>query len=142
MKDVEDSINLALKYPIAGANFYNLVPFPGTELYNYVEKNNYFIIPPERYLKEVPYYGNSPVFETPEFPKKERIRMLKRTKKIRKMIRDRVLKKRLSKFGLIGKMAYFILRYDFVKDVLVGKILVRIPVIRNLVKKKTEEAFI
>lgn len=141
-KDVQDSISLALKYPISGANFYNLVPFPGTELYEYVNKSNLFLIKPEQYLKDAPYYSNTPVFETPEFPKKERIEMLKKTKKIRQKIRRKVLKRRLEKLGIIGRISYPFLKYDFVKDVLVGKLLVRIPLIRNLVKRKTTEAFV
>jgi len=142
VKDVEDSIKLALKYLISGANFYNLVPFPGTELYDYVEKNNLFIIQPKQYLKDAPYYSNIPVFETPEFPKNERIRMLKRTKKIRQQIRRKVLKRRLNKLGFIGKLSHPLLKYDFIKDTIIGKFLVKIPIIRNIVKKKTEQAFV
>ncbi len=140
-KDVEDSIALALKYSIAGVNFYNLVPFPGTELYDYVEKNNLFLIKPEQYLKDAPYYSNTPVFETPEFPKKQRIRMLKKTKEIRQKIKRRVLKQRLEKLGLLGKISYPLLRFEFVKDVLVGKFLVKIPLLRKFIKRKTIEAF-
>ncbi|MCX6748462.1 MAG: radical SAM protein [Candidatus Pacearchaeota archaeon] len=142
VKDVQDSINIALKYDVAGANFYNLVPFPGTELYNYVEKNKLFIIPPEEYLKNAPYYSDEPVFSTPEFPRKDRIKMLRKTEQIRHTIRNRVLRKRLSKLGLIGKIAYPFLKYDFIKEVLIGRFLVKIPFVRNLVKEKTEQVFI
>jgi len=120
-EDVQDSINLALRYNIAGANFYNLVPFPGTELYDYVFKNKLFIIKPEQYLKDAPYYSDTPVFFTPEFSRKDRINMLKKTKQVRHKIRNRVLKKRLKKLGLLGKLAYPFLKYEFIKEILIGR---------------------
>ncbi len=141
-EDVDDSINLALKYPIAGANFYNLVPFPGTELFDYALENNYFIVDPKEYLKAVPYYGDDPVFETPEFSREERIKALKKTRKVRQQIRRRVLKKRLDKLGVTGKLAYPFLRNEFIKDVIVGRFLVKIPFVRGIVRKKTEQAFV
>lgn len=141
-EDVEDSLKFALKYPIAGANFYNLVPFPGTELYDYVLKHGKFLIEPEQYLRNVPYYSNSPVFETKEFPKEERRRMLIKSKKIRKEIRDAVLKKRLCKLGVIGVVAYPFLKVDFIKENILNGMLIKIPFIRNTIRKKTEQAFV
>ena len=142
VKDVEDSIKLALKYPIAGANFYNLVPFPGTELFDYVKKKGNFLIKPEVYLRDAPYYGDSPIFETKEFSKEERRNALIRTRKIRTIIRRKILKKRLERFGLLGSFAYIFLKYDFIKEIIVERFLVNIPLIRKIIKKKTEEAFI
>ena len=141
-KDVEDSINLALKYPIAGANFYNLVPFPGTELMSYVQKSGHFIIKPEQYLKDVPYYGDNPVFETKEFTRVQRIRALRRANRIRTLIRRKVLKKRLYKLGISGRLAYPFLKYEFIKDVIVNRFMVKVPILRGIIRKKTEDAFI
>ena len=36
MADVKKSMELAKKYPVMKAFFFNLIPFPGTELYEYV----------------------------------------------------------------------------------------------------------
>lgn len=142
MKDVEDSIKLTLKYPIAGCNFYNVVPYPGTELYDYVKKNNLFIIQPKDYIGEVPYYGDDPIFETPEFTAEERKLALKKTRKVREIIRRRALKRRLSRLGIFGKISYLFLRYDFIKEEIVKKKLVKIAPLRNIISKKTEEIFV
>lgn len=71
-KDVQDSIDLALSYPVTYAPFYNLIPFPNTELFRWVEERGYFLIKPEVYLNEASHFINEPVFETPELPYEER----------------------------------------------------------------------
>ena len=79
-KDVMDSVRLAMKYPVISSNFYNIIPFPGTELFNWVESNNYFLEKPEDYLNwNALYFTNKPVFQTPEFPAKDRTKALKYT---------------------------------------------------------------
>jgi len=76
--DIEDSIRLAKKYPVARVNFNNAIPYPGTEMFDYVKENNLFIVPPEEYLNNVTEDKTVPVFETPELPREARIEMLKR----------------------------------------------------------------
>lgn len=39
MADIEDSIRIANKYPVFKADFYNLIPLPGTSLWKWVEEN-------------------------------------------------------------------------------------------------------
>src|SRR4030042_279229 len=51
LADIEDSIRLARKYPVARVNFNNAIPYPGTEMFDYVKEHNLFLIPPEEYLK-------------------------------------------------------------------------------------------
>jgi radical SAM superfamily enzyme YgiQ (UPF0313 family) len=81
-EDIEDSIRFARKYPVARVNFNNAIPYPGTEMYEYVKENNLFLIPPEEYLNNVAEDMAEgrfiPVFETPELSRGERIEMLKR----------------------------------------------------------------
>lgn len=72
VREVRDSINFALQFPNITGRFYNLIPFPRTELYGWVEKNNYFIKTPEVYLNEVHQTINYPIFETPELTLKQR----------------------------------------------------------------------
>lgn len=82
VEDIEDSIRFARKYPVARVNFNNAIPYPGTEMYDYVKENNLFLIPPEEYLntvaEDIAEENFVPVFETPELPKEERIKMLKK----------------------------------------------------------------
>lgn len=99
ISDVQDSIDLALSYPISHVNFFNLIPLPETELFNWVEKNNYFLIKPDIYLNIGPSIQMScmPVFETPYFKRQERIRVLKQGKRIERFIKKRTITNTLSK---------------------------------------------
>jgi radical SAM superfamily enzyme YgiQ (UPF0313 family) len=78
MADIEDSIKLAKKYPVARVNFNNAIPYPGTEMFDYIKEHHLFIIPPEEYLDGISEEKPIPVFETPELPREDRLRMLKR----------------------------------------------------------------
>ena len=75
--DVEDSVRLALRYPVYDARFYNLIPFPGTELYDWVVANGYFVSEQEgyEYLNDASHWVNDPIFQTPELPTEERKRL-------------------------------------------------------------------
>ena len=77
-EDIEDSIRFALKYPIARVNFNNAIPYPGTEMFDYIKKHNLFLIPPEEYLNSVSEEKLEPVFETPDLSREERIEILKK----------------------------------------------------------------
>lgn len=72
--DVEDSVTLALKYSVYDARFYNLIPFPGTELYDWVVANRYFVGEQKgyEYLNNASHWTNDPIFQTPELPIEER----------------------------------------------------------------------
>lgn len=75
--DVEDSVRLATKYPVSDVRFYNLIPFPNTELYEWVKNNNYFRKDPIRFISEASHWVNDPIFETPELPMRERKKLYK-----------------------------------------------------------------
>lgn len=75
--DVLDSVNLALSYPVTYARFYNLIPFPGTDLYRWADANGYLLERPEAYLNDASHFVNEPIFETPEMPRAERRRLWK-----------------------------------------------------------------
>jgi len=102
--DVEESIKLALKYPVRNANFYNVIPFPGTELYEWVKKNNYFIKDERTYLDSSAHFDD-PIFETPEFSAEERRIMLRKTAAIERLIRKRDTKRKLKRFGILKASA-------------------------------------
>lgn len=108
--DVEDSIKLALKYPIIDAFFYSLVPYPETKLYDWVKKNNYFIVDPDKYLSTASGNTCGPLFATPEFPSEERERILKLTKKIRREIRKKSI---IRRYGFSGRLFADIFSSDF-----------------------------
>ena len=117
-KDMEDSFRLAGEYPIVGANFYNLIPFPNTELYEWVEKNRYFALPPNRYLNGNMHWSGVPAFFTPELSIRQRKRMylrgLRLSSRLWKSYLFRHYKKVFEKFAIIGDLlAYVISRGSF-----------------------------
>ncbi|MFC1570481.1 B12-binding domain-containing radical SAM protein [Candidatus Omnitrophota bacterium] len=67
-EDVEKSLEFAMKYPVFDVRFYNPIPFPGTELYDWVEENGYFDESLGDYLNSFSHWINKPVFGTPELP--------------------------------------------------------------------------
>lgn len=116
-EDVDDSINIALSYPIANVSFYNLIPLPGTELYKWVQDNNYFLIKPEVYLNAGSFIqmGCRPVFETPEFPAKERVRVLRKTKKIERIVKRLEMERKLRAGILLNKLIAYIYTLSWVQ---------------------------
>ena len=85
-EDVEDKVKLTRKYPVQEVHFYNTIPTPGTELFDWVRDNNLFLVQPEEYLNYASFWLNDPVFETPELPKDERIKLFKYLAKVRKQV--------------------------------------------------------
>jgi anaerobic magnesium-protoporphyrin IX monomethyl ester cyclase len=107
--DVEDSIRLAKKYPIARVDFNNPIPYPGTEMFDYVKEHDLFLIPPEDYLNDVSEEEDIPVFETPEMSKQERIMMLKRCRKVRSQVMKNTAIRMYGANPLVG----FLIKYFF-----------------------------
>lgn len=79
--DVKDSVPLATKYPVYDVRFYNLIPFPKTELYDWVKENNYFVKSTD-YLNTVSHWVNEPIFQTPEMSTVERKRLYEWANKV------------------------------------------------------------
>ena len=104
---------MALKYPVALANFFNIVPFPCSELYDWVEENNYFVRKPEEYLNADPHYDNDPIFETPEFPLEERRKALIRTKTIVRLTKRKSMERKLGKYAF-GNFIASLIYSDFI----------------------------
>jgi anaerobic magnesium-protoporphyrin IX monomethyl ester cyclase len=103
--DVEDSIALARKYPVADARFYNIIPFPNTELFEWVRERGYFLRDAEDYLNDASLFENSPCFQTPELSEGERRDLLALTASVTKEIRHAALTRRLKRFGPAGRLA-------------------------------------
>ncbi|MHC4432106.1 MAG: B12-binding domain-containing radical SAM protein [Planctomycetota bacterium] len=84
--DIEDSIRLGRKYPVARVNYNNAIPYPGTEMFDHVEAHDLFLIPPEEYLNSTSEEKTVPVFETPELPRAKRIELLGRCHEVEKEV--------------------------------------------------------
>ena len=95
-QDIEDSFKLALKYPVSDVHFYNPLPFPGSELYDWVLKNGYFIEDFNKYINDHCHFSVNPVFATPELSAKERTRLLKKSKKVEKIVLRRYIARKMN----------------------------------------------
>lgn len=113
-EDIEDKVRIAKKYPINDVHFYNLVPYPGTELFEWVKENNYFCILPEKYLNDFSCCENTPVFETPELPVEERKKIYKYLQKVRRDIHRNAFRRMYKRFGLLSYLSSYIFASDFV----------------------------
>lgn len=108
LSDVNDAINFALKYPIFYAEWSNVIPYPGTELYDWLSKKGYLSRKPEEYLNDNSTTSNIPVFETPELSFKTREKILVSLKKVRKKILRRSIIRRLNQRGVPWGLRHFI----------------------------------
>jgi len=107
LADVEQSIMLAERHPIMKAHFFNLVPFPGTELDAWVDQNAALLGPHEELFNRVDEWKlrARPFFETPEMPRRDREIALARTARASRAIQVRTLERKLQRWGTLGKVA-------------------------------------
>ena len=93
-KDVQDSIRIATKYKVNCANFFTIIPFPKTDLYDYLKKNKLLLKSPDDYLNSVSQHYSEPLFYTPELSVKQRKRLFKITRNVnRKIVRNHLVRK-------------------------------------------------
>ncbi|MFA4889244.1 MAG: radical SAM protein [Candidatus Omnitrophota bacterium] len=102
-QDALDTLNFARSLPTDFVNFYNLLPYPGTEAFTWASEHAKFLIPLDSFLDAISYRDNKPVFETEEFTKEEREKVVALGFDL---YRQRILVFRLGK--IIGNIIYFI----------------------------------
>lgn len=105
-----DSINFARSLPTNFVNFYNLVPYPGTEAYEWVGQHGRFLVDTGNYLEAISYADNAPIFETPQLTKEQRQEIMEKGFKIHER---RVLKYRFG--AILGSLIYLFTRNKKVK---------------------------
>ena len=130
LSDLQDSFKIVEDFPIASAYFYNIIPFPKTQLYEWIEKNGRFLKKSQDYLNENPILDMIPVFETPQMSKKERQKALKDASKIMRKTMRKIWQKRMKKYGFAGEIASNMYTTSFVQNKLL-----RIKTFKNLISK-------
>ena len=111
LRDIEESVSLALSYPIVDAKFFNLLPLPGTELFRWVSEKNCFTTPPDEYLNDPSHWQNDarwdpkPVFATPELPFNQRVKALAYVAEAQREIRNKAERRRLRSPAIDGQTA-------------------------------------
>ena len=104
MKTALETLKFANSVDTSFVNFYNLIPYPGTDTYDWVMEHGKMLVPPESYLFNISYRDNLPIFETDDFTKSERIIV---TKKGFRLYEKKILRYRLG--SVLGRIAYIIM---------------------------------
>lgn len=99
LKDIEDSIRVAKQFPVMYSRFNNLLPIPGTALFDWVKKENLFISPPKKYLNSNFLDYTEPFYETPEFTAEERRKAFLLSEKTNQYLFYKYLLRKLYLFG-------------------------------------------
>ncbi len=97
--DIEDSLRIAEKYPVMYSRFNNLLPIPGTELYDWVEGEHLTFKSPEEYLNEYAMDYTEPWYATPEFSAAERRQTIIESDKVNQRLFYRYLVRKLKILG-------------------------------------------
>jgi len=116
LSDTEDAFRLVQKYPVKRVILNNPIPYPGTELFETVKQNGWFIKQPDVYLNHVTENENVPVFVTPEISLKQRIQILKRSRKIEKRVTRKAVRQMYKKYPVINSILAFLFATDFVEN--------------------------
>ncbi|MFX0203166.1 MAG: B12-binding domain-containing radical SAM protein, partial [Candidatus Hodarchaeota archaeon] len=124
-EDVEDKVRLARKYPLNDVHFYNTIPYPGTELFDWVVKKNYFLIKPEEYLNDISCCESTPVFETPELTAKERVRLYEYLQKVRRDIHRKAFRRMYERLGILSSISSYFFTSDFAVKLFYQNFLIR-----------------
>lgn len=123
--DIEDSIRLAKKYPIARVNFNNAIPYPGTEMFDYVKRHNLFTIPPEQYLNTIAEDKGIPVFETPELPREERTKILKRCHQVEREVMKKTVCRMYGHYPLLRHLIKYFFNVSFFETLFFKNLILR-----------------
>ena len=108
-QDALDTLNFANELPTNFVNFYNLLPYPGTESLDWAKQHANFLVPPDSFLENVSYRDNKPVFETKEFTKEQKEEVIRRGFDL---YRKKILNFRLGK--VLGGIVYWITKNNFI----------------------------
>ncbi len=103
--DFEKSLALADRYPVAEARFYTLIPFPGTELFEWAKSNDYLVREPEDYLNKIPHFLPDPCLSTPEMSREDRISAFKMGWKLTLKQRRRSKARQFKRLGIFRGLA-------------------------------------
>ena len=104
-EDIEDSVALALEYPVMDVRFNNITPTPRSELFDWLEEKSYFVQTPEQYLNNVTSWSYEPVYFTPELSVEEKRRALLYTRKIRKQVLKKAFIRKMKRLGPLTPLA-------------------------------------
>lgn len=107
-----DTIRFAKSLPKCLFNFGKMIPYPGTEVYEWANKHAHFLVAKDTCLDQFSFTSNEPLFETEEFTKEQRRKVIQ--------MGFRLHQKRIFtfRFGpVIGMLIYFFMGTEFSKQI-------------------------
>lgn len=107
--DAFATLKFAKSLPTDFVNFYNLLPYPGTESYQWAKEHASFLVPQEDFLKNISYRDNNPTFETKEFTRRQRKKIISLGFALYK---KKILILRLGR--ALGNIVYYLTRPAFI----------------------------
>ena len=110
-EDLMSSVDLAGKYEVWRADFLNLIPFPGTELFEWVRNNGRFLEEPEKYLNRDINY-DEPLFETDLLSRDERREIILIKNNLNRKLRHNAALRKLEKYGYWARVIAYIFATD------------------------------
>jgi len=120
MTDVEKSFSFALRYPVRSAKFYNIIPFPKTELHRWLEEKKLLLHSQEYILNNASHFINEPCFHTPEMSVQERRKAFRTGQKIERKIRRKHIERRIKIPSVFRPLVSMILVAPFVDLLLIN----------------------
>jgi anaerobic magnesium-protoporphyrin IX monomethyl ester cyclase len=139
-EDVQDSFDFAQRYPLGRAFFFNIIPYPGTPIFEELESKGYLRATPDEYLGSLRQNENTPVFETPELSLADRRRLIHQAQRVSEKVRRRFLEGKFSKFRFLAKPMAFLSAWHVSEPILKRNKLVNkylLPLYYNTLKKKS-----
>ncbi|MBI1911102.1 MAG: B12-binding domain-containing radical SAM protein [Deltaproteobacteria bacterium] len=122
MEDIEDSVRIAGKYPVFKVDFYNLIPFPGTELWKWVEENNAWTGEPMELLNSMDKNlrfskaTGKPFFTTGELDSLQRLELAEKLRAVTLDIQKKGVERVFKNYGALKyPLAYLASRIFFQK---------------------------
>lgn len=113
LSDIGDSFALAQRYSLIRLHLNNPIPYPGTELFEWVRSQNCFLIQPEDYLNNLTDSDNVPIFETPELTADTRIQILQRAREIEKKVWQNAARRMFENLPIIRTIAGWMFARQF-----------------------------
>jgi anaerobic magnesium-protoporphyrin IX monomethyl ester cyclase len=118
-EDVREGAQLALRYPVLDAVFNNLIPYPNTEVYAYLQKQGFLLREPEEYLNSQSRFRDfKPIFYTKEMSPEDRLKAYRYLSQVRKKVRRRAIARRLNRFVGVNHVAGWVFSWDTTQHLL------------------------
>ena len=93
-ESVEDAFTFVMKYPLYQVRFFNLVPYEGTELMNWINEEGHLLYCPSQYMDNFKRYQDIPLFDGKHtMGVTERTRALQKARQIADRVYDNFMQR-------------------------------------------------